>query len=479
VAEDIGEVAIERTHEVEARSKVFRKELGFWDLALTQILYVVGSFWVGTAAKLGDSHVIFWLAAVALFYLPQAAVVIYLNRLMPLEGGLYQWARVGLGEFTGFLTAWNLWAYAVVVMATFGVIIANNFSYLLGSMVSFTSASWYTPVASTTALILITFVVLFGLRVGKWLQNIGGIAQILTFGSLILVPFFALHRGAIDSYHPLKTSLPTFTPLTLNIFGKMAMGALSGFEYVAILAGECKNPGRTIGRSVLLAVPIIACMFIFGTSSVLALVPQKSIDLVSPIPQTLTIGFQGLSWAKFIVPFLILMLLLRQIGNVTLIFAGNTRLPMVAGWDGLLPRWFTNIHPRFRTPYHSILFVGVLILALTLLGQVGVGVQEAFQLLDNASGILYGFTYLGMFAIPIVASSAFGQRPPVWLRLAAVAGFGTSLLYCVLSIFPIIDVKNWHSFTLKIVVVLALVQLIGIGIYLLEKKNRQDAKAAR
>src|SRR5215471_7242297 len=126
-----GEFAIERAQEVEAHSKIFRKELGFWDLALTQILYVVGSFWVGTAAKLGDSHVVFWLCAIAFFYLPQAAVVIYLNRLMPLEGGLYQWARVGLGEFLGFLTAWNLWAYAVLVMATFGVIIANNFSYLI------------------------------------------------------------------------------------------------------------------------------------------------------------------------------------------------------------------------------------------------------------------------------------------------------------------------------------------------------------
>jgi amino acid transporter len=471
-----GEAAVERTHEVEARSKVFRKELGFADLALTQILYIVGSGWVGTAAKLGDSHVIFWLAAIALFYLPQAAVVVYLNRLMPLEGGLYQWARVGLGEFAGFLTAWNLWVYAILVMATFGVIIANNFSYLIGSHASFTGSWWYTPVASSTALVLITFVCLLGLRTGKWLQDIGAIAHILAFSALIFVPFVALHRGTLASYHPLKTSLPAFTALNLNIFGKMAVGALSGFEYVAILAGECKNPARSIGRSVLVATPVIACMFIFGTGSVLALVPQKSIDLVSPIPQTLTIGYAHLSWAGLIVPGLIFLLILRQIGSVTLIFAGNTRLPMVAGWDGLLPRWFTHIHPRFRTPSNSILFVGVLILVLTIAGQAGVGVQEAFQLLDNAAGILYGFAYLGLFAIPIVAAVALGGRPPLWLRLAAVAGFGTSLLYCILSIFPIIEVKDWHIFTLKIVLVLLAVQLLGIAIYSTEKKHRQKKR---
>src|ERR1044071_2977063 len=92
-----------------------RKELGLRDLVLAQVLCVVGSSWVGIAAKLGRAHVVFWLAAMLLFYLPLAAVVIHLNRLMPLEGGLYQWAKAGFGEMAGFLTAWNLWVYAVIV----------------------------------------------------------------------------------------------------------------------------------------------------------------------------------------------------------------------------------------------------------------------------------------------------------------------------------------------------------------------------
>ena len=112
---------LDRVAEIEARSAAFRRELGLATLALTQIMYVVGSGWVGTAAKLGPSHVVFWSAAILLYYLPQAAVVIYLNRLMPLEGGLYQWATEGLGKFLGFLTAWNLWAYSIAVMAVFGV----------------------------------------------------------------------------------------------------------------------------------------------------------------------------------------------------------------------------------------------------------------------------------------------------------------------------------------------------------------------
>src|SRR5947207_6988856 len=137
------ENSAERVREVEARSAGFRRELGLANLVLIQIMYVVGSGWVGNAAKLGTAHIWFWLSAAALFYLPQAAVVIYLNRLMPLEGGLYQWATVDLGELFGFLFAWNLWAYPILMLATFGVMIAKNLSYLLGPAGTWlTGAPW-------------------------------------------------------------------------------------------------------------------------------------------------------------------------------------------------------------------------------------------------------------------------------------------------------------------------------------------------
>jgi len=93
---------------IQTHSAELKKELGLGDLILTQILYVVGSHWVGTAAKLGSSQIVFWMLAVVWFYVPLTAVVIYLNRVMPLEGGLYQWAKLGFNNFIGFLVGWNL-----------------------------------------------------------------------------------------------------------------------------------------------------------------------------------------------------------------------------------------------------------------------------------------------------------------------------------------------------------------------------------
>ena len=99
---------------VEAHSAGLKRELGLTDLVFTQILFIVGLPWVGVAAKQGPAHVVFWLMAMVLFYLPSAAVVIHLNRLMPLEGGLYQWAKLGFNELAGFLVAWNLWLFAIL-----------------------------------------------------------------------------------------------------------------------------------------------------------------------------------------------------------------------------------------------------------------------------------------------------------------------------------------------------------------------------
>ena len=102
---------------------------------------------------------------------------------------------------------------------------------------------------------------------------------------------------------------------------------------------------------------------------------------------------------------------------------------------------------------------------LTLLGQIGVGLQEAFQLLENAAGIFYAFTYLALFAIPLFGARRLGVTPPLWLRVMAASGFAVSLLYSVLSVFPIIDVASWQIFAVKIISVLVIANVIGVAIY--------------
>src|ERR1043165_4014331 len=118
--------------QVERRSAVFKKELGLMDLALTQVLFIVGLPWIGVAAKQGPSHIVLWLLAMVFFYIPSAVVVIYLNRMMPLEGGLYQWAKLGFNELIGFLVAWNLWLFAILNTSEIGLQVTQYLVYIIG-----------------------------------------------------------------------------------------------------------------------------------------------------------------------------------------------------------------------------------------------------------------------------------------------------------------------------------------------------------
>src|SRR6266542_4656061 len=288
---------------VQTHSAQLRKELGLVDLTLTQVLFIVGLPWVGVAAKQGPAHVFLWLAAIVLFYLPSAAVVIHLNRAMPLEGGLYQWAKLGFNELTGFLVAWNLWLFAILNTSEIGLQLTQYVRYIVGRDGEWlTGSPWFVTATNAAVLTALMVITVRGFSVGKWIHKAGGALMLTTFAMLMLLPWLNLAHGSVREFHPLQTAVPVMSLLTVKIAAKMGFGALGGFEYVAIHAGECRNPVRTIGRSVIVAAPAIAMMFILGTSSVLALVPFDQIDLIAPIPQVLSAGFRPLGAAAAIAP---------------------------------------------------------------------------------------------------------------------------------------------------------------------------------
>jgi amino acid transporter len=231
---------------------------------------------------------------------------------------------------------------------------------------------------------------------------------------------------------------------------------------VAIHAGESRDPVRSITRATAIGAPIIVLMFVLGTSSVLGMIPIDDIDLIAPIPQLLTVGFGPLGAVAAVAPLTLSAMLAIRFAQASVNFAGATRLPMVAGWDSLLPAWFTHLSDRYRTPVNSILFVGAATFILSTLGLVGVGRQEAFQLLWNSAGIFYALTYLAMFAVPL-----FGLKrapAPWWVKICAASGFVMTGLYVGLSVLPIIPVGSRTLFALKIAGLIVVTNLIGLGL---------------
>ena len=444
------------------------RQLRLRDLVLAQILTVVGSSWVGIAAGLGRAQLVAWLAAFALFYLPMAVAVYFLNREMPLEGGLYVWARRAFGDATGFLTAWNIWTYGLAIIATILFQIPSELSYMLGPRAAGLPENKPVVLALlAVSLLLLAWTARRGLSLGKWIHNASGAAMVAVFCLLIVSPLWAWTHGAHLHYAPLAFHLPAHDPTSLSLLGQTLFAA-SGLEYIAIMAGETHAANRDIGRSVVIASPIIFLMFVLGTASVLSFHELHAgipINYVAPIPQTLSLAFGTSGWASGIAGVAILLLQMRILGAASFIFTGIVRLPMAAGWDHLVPEWFARLHPRFRTPTNSIAVCTVVVAALLVLGSAGVHAAEAFNVLNDTASEMYALAYLAMFLIPLIGSKAVRMRLPRWISAVCALGVLSILFSLVFNAYPFVDVASPGGFAAKILGTTLLLNLLGYLFY--------------
>jgi len=448
------------------------RQLNLRDLVLSQVLTVVGSSWVGLAAGLGHAQTLVWIFSFAVLYAPMAVAVYYLNREMPLEGGLYVWARRAFGDTTGFLVAWNIWAYGLVVIALLLFQIPSEFSFLIGPAAAWIPDNHFVVLPALAVLLTgLALTAVRGLALGKWIHNLSGASMMTAFALLIVSPLWAYFHHLPIHYTPFELHLPKHDPTSLALIGQIIFAA-SGLEYIAIMAGESKSPARDIGLSIIIASPIIVVMFILGTASVLAFheLTHSTINYIAPIPQTLRLAFGDNALGTFFARLVIFLLQIRILGAASFIFTGVTRLPMTAGWDHLIPEWFSRLHPRYRTPTNSVLFSSIVIAALITLGSAGVHAAEAFNVLNNASSEFYALAYLAMFAIPILGFKIFRKRIPLWVAVLCAIGFLSTFATLALNAYPFDEGAKPIPFAIKILGVTLLVNIVGYAFYRLRNK---------
>ena len=170
----------------------------------------------------------------------------------------------------------------------------------------------------------------------------------------------------------------------------------------------------------------------------------------------------------------IILMTVRTIAATSVHVTGSSRLPMVAGWDGLLPGWFSRCI-RSQNPGQLDLFRRRGYPGDCIASQIGAGIQEAFQLVDNAANVFYGIVYFMMFAIPIFGAAAIRSGAPLWFasrrprRCCLVFRYffhGLSDHRCA---EPVV-------FGAKIVAVTVVANAIGVAIYLAGKKRQRGFK---
>ena len=416
-----------------------------------QVLLVLGFSWIGSAAEQGATHAFLWVAGILLLYLPLAGVVMHLSRAIPVEGGSYQWIKAGLSPLAGYLAAANICLYIIAIYGVIGPTLVNSIAYALGPRGAWMMNSNALVVGTGVACLVSCWVInVRGLHLGKIVMN-GGAALTVVVGALTM--FLLIKRmasGVPPLNKPFSLAAPAFSIASLNVFTKVAMGGLTGFDNASVFAGECRGARRDLPRAVMVAAPLIALIYVLSTGAMLAWIPAGKMDLAAPIPQLLRAGFGSTGIGALISLATIAVMTMNSYAGAVAMLGLASRFPMVIAWDKLLPEWWSRLHPKYRTPVKSIGAVSVACIAVQIVSSWGAGGQEMMQIGMGAGIAGLCMMYSMLFGIVLFARKGSAARSGPFLRLAALAGFVVSLASLPFQVVPQAGVANRWIFALKV-----------------------------
>jgi APA family basic amino acid/polyamine antiporter len=383
--------------------------------------------------------------------------------MIPIAGSAYTYAYATMGEFFAWVIGWDLileylfgavtvaigWSgYVVSFLRDFGIDFPPTLSAAPGTTVQLADGSQVTAVLNAPAvfiILVITALLVIGVKESAFVNNIIVILKLAVLGL-----FIAAGVGYINSanWHP-------FIPPNTGTFGEFgASGILRGagviffayigFDAVSTAAQEARHPQRDMPFGILGSLLICTVLYIAVALVLTGIVPYSQLNV--PDPVAVGVDATGMRWLAPIVKIgaiaglssVILVMLLSQ----PRIFWSMSR-------DGLLPRAFAQVHPRFRTPHITILVTGVIaavlagVMSIHIVGElVSIGTLLAFVLVSAGVIVLRRtrpdaprpFRCPGVPLVPILSvltcfSQMLGLPLDTWIRLIVWMALGLVIYF--------------------------------------------------
>jgi amino acid transporter len=286
-----------------------------------------------------------------LWDIPTIFVVLELNSMMPVTGGYYQWVKRALGLRFAFYEGWWTWLYTFADLAIYPVLFVNYLSFFF-------------PGAEDHKIIICLIVI--------WLSagiNIRGIVPVgrasIVLSVLVFIPFLLLFGWSFLNHHGhfvlpaqnLKHS--SFSAVGLGLY--TVMWNFIGWDNVTTYADEVSRPVRTYLRSVGMAFLLVLGIYLAATIIALnehidpAILADKGFPALGEM-----IGGYGLG------AIVALGGLASMLGLFSAVLLSVSRIPKVMADDGLMPEKLHSLHPKFKSPYVSIICCAVVVSGMVL-----------------------------------------------------------------------------------------------------------------
>ena len=441
------------------------RTLTFRDLLLFKLVAIVNVSLLTPSASLGRPALWLWLAAFALFFIPEVVAVLTLAKRYPEEGGIYTWAERRFGPTHGFISGWYYWTGNLFYFPMQLVYLAGVLAYAAqGAESALVDDKTFVALVAIGWLALVTLLNYVGLGVGKWLPNVGAICTAVTAALIAGAGVVAWQSGAAAAPRPdLPPAGEVLAGLSVMCF------AFMGVELVSSMGSEIRRPDRDLPRAAMAAGALTLGIYVAVTWSLQQLLPATDIGAIEGILQGVDLGVTRLGLERLATPLASVMAV-SLAGGLAAWYAGSTRIPFVAGFNRALPAALGRVHPRWGSPHVALLTQGALTLAFIALTMWGSTVREAYQVLLRSSVV----TTLIPFSYMFVAL-AFLDRVPAWKRAAGAVGLAVSLAGMGAAFVPGRDVSDVGWYEAKLFTGSLLPLVVGFAFFLRARPRARRA----
>lgn len=465
----------------EAATHHLKRTLGAFHLVLLGIGCVIGA---GIYVMTGNAAANFAGPGVMLSFIIAGCACGFaglcyaeLASTMPVAGSAYTYSYATMGELFAWVMGWLLvleygvaaatvavgWSgYVTSFLRDFDIVIPSQFtSAMVQSMASAGHLSFDITgninLLATTAILAVTALLVIGVSESATVNNV-----IVFIKVGVLLAFVALGIAFVnaDNWSPLiPENEGGFTYGMQGVFraASVIFFAYVGFEAVSTAAAEARNPQRDVPIGILGSLFVCTLIYIVVSAVLTGVVSYR--DLGVPEPIALAVDRMGMPAFSF----LIKIGAIAGLSSVMLILTyGQSRVFFAMARDGLLPRAFCRVHPKFRTPWVGTIILGILIaiasslLPITILGDlVSLGTATAFGIVCLAVMSLRTSRpdLPRPFKVPL--GGAFVTKP-VMILLALV------LAFAALAIFRFLMQSQWTGYGAAVVLVVAAAWLASV-----------------
>jgi APA family basic amino acid/polyamine antiporter len=389
-----GEASEQGTH-------TLKRSLGVLNLITLGIGAIIGA---GIFVLTGQAAALHAGPAVSLSFVLAGVVCAFaglcyaeLASIIPIAGSAYTYGYATLGEFVAWIIGWDLvleYAFGAATVASgwsgyftgllqqLHIIIPPQLTATPGTALVYYQNQWM-PLSSLSAgvdassllhatgifnlvamlaILAITTILVIGIKESANFNSAIVVVKLTIVGIFIVLGgyFLFLHPSlAMHNWHPFIPPSDGHGNFGLN---GIALGAASvffayiGFDAVSTAAQEAKNPQRDMPIGILGSLAVCTVLYIIVSTILTGLKNYKELNVAAPV--ALGIKVTGIGWGEMLVSIGAVF----GLGTVMLVMLlGQSRVFFSMSKDGLLPKWASAIHPKFRTPWISTIAVGLVI----------------------------------------------------------------------------------------------------------------------